>query len=268
LFLFRSLLKKYSSDPLVVNGVTLAVFFATPVWHYGHTLFNEPFLMLFMVGAYYLAFKKEKYLPAGVLVALGMLIKPTFALAAVPLAVMLAFDKQYRRILFLGLPVAASVLVLLYLNDFMFGSPLRFSQRYIKGPFFSGLFNVFFALDHGIVPFLPVSVLAFACWPKFLKENFRDGMLILSCTALYICHIAWYHTWHGGWCFGPRYMVPIIPFLLIPLVSADYAKIIRNRFLLAVFILVCGVSVHINLLGAFNHHIYWGGHPFYNPMKG
>jgi hypothetical protein len=44
MLMFRSLIRKYNSNLAFVDLVTVVTFLGTPAWHYGRTLFNEPYL--------------------------------------------------------------------------------------------------------------------------------------------------------------------------------------------------------------------------------
>jgi hypothetical protein len=42
--MFRSSIRKYNSNPAFVDLATVITLLGTPAWHYGRTLFNEPYL--------------------------------------------------------------------------------------------------------------------------------------------------------------------------------------------------------------------------------
>ena len=68
-FLFRSLLQNYA-DLVTVNLTAVVAFLGTPAWAYGRTLFSEPYLLLFAVGAYWASLRKRNPFLSGVFIAL------------------------------------------------------------------------------------------------------------------------------------------------------------------------------------------------------
>lgn len=92
-FLFRSLLTKYGVGGRVADLVAMVAFLGTPAWHYARTLFTEPYLLLFAVGAYSFGLRGYPAL-AGISIGLGILMKPPFALLLLPLFAMYAVERN------------------------------------------------------------------------------------------------------------------------------------------------------------------------------
>ena len=49
------------------------------------------------------------------------------------------------------------------------------------------------------------------------KQHSREAFLIAAVSIGSLLFIAGFYAWHGGWTFGPRYLVPILPFLAFPI---------------------------------------------------
>src|SRR5260370_35950449 len=47
-----------------------------------------------------------------------------------------------------------------------------------------------------------------------LRENPHDPMMAIAATSHFLL-ISGYASWHGGWAFGPRYLVDILPILAL-----------------------------------------------------
>jgi hypothetical protein len=78
---------------------------------------------------------------------------------------------------------------------------------------------------------------------------------------VFIVYSKWW-AWHGGWCWGPRFLVPVIPLLLLPGLAAISVK---GRWLLATAILLglAGFAVQlggvlINYTAAYDYWIKIG----------
>ena len=87
------------------------------------------------------------------------------------------------------------------------------------------------------------------------QRSYRaEALLFVSIIAIYLFVYATYGIWDGGWAWGPRYLVAIIPFLILP---AGYLFCSpRGR---AVVALVAWLGVAVQILGvAINYDfVYW-----------
>jgi len=53
----------------------------------------------------------------------------------------------------------------------------------------------------------------------FRRREFRaEAWLLSSILAFFLLFITHFNGWHGGWAAGPRYLVPALPFLALPMV--------------------------------------------------
>ena len=82
---------------------------------------------------------------------------------------------------------------------------------------FIGLYGLLFGAGKGIVFFMPILVLGTVLSKSFLRENRALFWVVASAVAFRILFIAARSDWHGGFCTGPRYVIMIIPFFLIPI---------------------------------------------------
>ena len=83
---FRQLLGLLGADPVQTNLVSRSRS-SGRLWHYARSLYTEPYLTAIVLWAYWLVLGRAAHLPAGCLIATGMLMKPPLGLLLVPLAV-------------------------------------------------------------------------------------------------------------------------------------------------------------------------------------
>jgi hypothetical protein len=108
-----------------------------------------------------------------------------------------------------------------------FGKPTHFFDLLV--PEYRGLFFT--------SPILLFALIGFV----FIWRRFRaDAIAILAITLVFLLSIASFNGWHGGAAFGPRYLVPIIPLLGIPMMFAAH----RWR---AEWLVLGAISIAINL---------------------
>ncbi len=258
-FVFRGIVGRYTKDLVIINLATFFVFLGTPIWAYGRTLFTEPFLVLFALGAYGFTLGKKSGFWAGGCLGLGIMIKTPFALLAIPLALFWLGQKDWNNLLrFLVGPILAMV-YFLCLNSQLYGSPLTPPHPFIfENPFIAAP-GIWFSWNHGIFAFAPVLIPFLFSWKKFLREQRTDAWVWGGGFFVYYLLMSFFTGWSGAWSFGPREILPVIPFLMIPACYtlgefSDWGRLRQWGF-----IALCLLSLAFNALGAMDG--YWNSHP-------
>lgn len=259
---FHALVEGLTSTTWLANAVTAVTFLGTPLWHYSRTLFGEPYLLLFALGAYVLLIRKGWPVIGGGLIAAGLLIKPPFLLLVVPLLVPLLWRKRWATAIGLVIPLVVAGGLVLWLNNTMFGAPLRAPQAYVVGNPLEGIGGLLFSPRHGILPFAPIALVALAAWPRFVREYPLEGPIYAGAFSLYFLLMAFWRDWTGGWCYGPRLVVPVLPFLLLPLTVVDRWPLYRKRWVKVALVSLGLLSISTNALGAIWHWKFWDQHPW------
>lgn len=268
MLMFRSLLKTWTTRPLVVDAVTAVTFLATPVWHYARSLFNESFMLMFATAAYSLTLRGRSPVIAGTAIALGMLMKPTFLLLALPLLALHLYERNLRGAIVLALPLAAAVAVTLSLNAALLGAPWRPVQEWQQGSPFSGAFGIFFSPKYGLLITAPAIIVAFAAWPRFLRSFRRDASVLLAGAALQFVLFANYKIWWSGASYSLRYMVPVLPMIFAALVCVVETHWWRSRAWRSAVVVICVVSFAINARAAIQYWNVFGTNPLYEGISG
>jgi Flp pilus assembly protein TadD len=84
-------------------------------------------------------------------------------------------------------------------------------------PLLLGLYGFLFSPGDSIFLFTPLLVLA----PWTLRNLYRrfpaEVIFILTQTGVYLFFYGKFDDWHGLWCFGPRYLMALVPLLMLPL---------------------------------------------------
>lgn len=80
-----------------------------------------------------------------------------------------------------------------------------------------GIEELLFGASKGIVLFCPAVVMGVLTgWPFFKKFRFLS-IMILATVMFRIVFIACRSDWSGGFCIGPRYLLMVVPLLMLPL---------------------------------------------------
>jgi hypothetical protein len=83
-------------------------------------------------------------------------------------------------------------------------------------PLLEGLYGLLLSPGAGLLVFAPVLVLAFAGFPAFLRRWRAEACLIVALlVGRFLFFAAWW-DWPGGATWGPRYVIPLIPLMLVP----------------------------------------------------
>ena len=205
-------------------GVPLAVAFGTGVFPYATVMMAHVPPALFLLLAF--VWLDERPLLAGICAGIAGVSYYLCIPAAIVMLIALALRDRKAALRFAlgGLPFGVALAAYQYA---CFGSPfltsLETSQNFTeKGLLFgvfrlpsrAALWGLTFSEYRGLFfasPFLLLSFLGL----RRMKRS--DAIVILAIAAIFFLAIAGFNGWHGGSAFGPRYLVPMVPLLALPL---------------------------------------------------
>ena len=237
-------------SPRTALAVALVVAFGTIVFPYATMLMAHVPTALFLLVAF--VWLDERPLAAGISAG----IAGTCYYLCIPAAAVLFLGALVRSrraaVSFVlgGLPFGIALGVYHYV---CFGSPfvtsLEVSTRFTeKGllfgvfrlPSLEALWGLTFSEHRGLFFVSPVLLLAFAgVW----RMRRRDLVMIGAIVSIFLISISGFNGWHGGSAFGPRYLLPIVPLLAIPLLY------VRGRAWAIAGIFLAILSFGLQLLG-------------------
>jgi hypothetical protein len=196
---------------------------------YTRDFYADPLLALLMALGIVLAFRERVSWWIVVVTALAVLAKPTGIILGPVLSAYLLVksvmsartadgQNSYRSVLFSLLPGVGSVAGLgIYFfynfvrfgNPRMFGQPFVFSLRFVP----EGVVGLLISPGAGLLWFCPCFVLCIvALWQKKTKRLEAWTIAALAACSI-LLHSLW-HAWQGGWSWGPRLLLPILPGLV------------------------------------------------------
>jgi hypothetical protein len=65
--------------------------------------------------------------------------------------------------------------------------------------------------------FAPILVLGVVVLPAFFRRNVAEGWLLVGAVGMILAGHVSFTFWHGGGGWGPRLILPIVPWLVLPL---------------------------------------------------
>ncbi len=129
-------------------------------------------------------------------------------------------------------------------------------------PAWIGFRGLVFSPGKSLFLYSPFLILGLVSIPLFIRRHGWRGALYIVVPMLFIAIYSLKRVWDGGG-WGPRYMVPMVPFLAIvaaPLLAAAWRHVPRlllSFLLLAALVQVLGVAKDFNLFASmYRQHLY------------
>jgi hypothetical protein len=210
--------------------------FGTVAMVYTRTFYAEPLLSLLVTAAVCLTLTgvSRKIIFASLLAFLAflaVLAKPTGILLGPPLSLYLFLKKTPARLSIL--PAAGSgfgLLSYILYNLVRFGNPLNFgpSWAFSLSAFSHGIAGLLCSPGRGILWYCPPVVMAVLGFRKAKKTMPIEALLMATLFAGFLALHSLVPYWHGGWSWGPRYLLPVLPGLmaLTGLLEGKAAKVL------------------------------------------
>jgi len=232
--------------PATALVVALLYGLATPALPYSKYFFSDPLAGLSLSGALValLLYRHRRtggYAAAcGACLGLACLARTT-SLAVVPIfAVALYWPRQAvhpralwailgraremlsRRssVVAFATPVALSLALVALFNYLRFGDPLTtgyLPQESFSGNWPAGIAALLVSPGRGLFLYAPLFLVAVAAWPTMWRGQRVPACVILGVLLMHVLIYGKWFMWHGGYCWGPRFLMPAVPLLTLPI---------------------------------------------------
>jgi hypothetical protein len=199
----------------VVTSVLLA--FCTTLAVYGRGLFNDALTGLCVLWSYRMCLLGRPVLSGGI-AGVAIACRMEYGVILPALAIM---SGKRRGLHF----VIAAAVILAFLGVY---NAVRFGSASDQGtltadpldtfstPLLTGLAGLFASPGKGVLWYTPPLWLAIAGIASFWKSKQRGSLLLIFMVLpAVILHAKW-HSWMGGWSYGPRRMIALLPLLMLP----------------------------------------------------
>ncbi len=236
---------------------------ATPIAVYSGWLFSEPLATALLLGAAATLFSAPpgtpvsfaRALAAGALLGAAIWVRPTHVIV-VPIFLIALFvrerEKAWGAAGALAVAAGIGVALLLWRNMYLHGSLFEFGYpsaaeggkalNSFETPLTTGLLGFLVSPGKSIFLFSPPILLAMLGLPRLWRRDRGLAFIAASAPIAYILFFATYTQWEGGYCYGPRYLLPALALLGMGIGPALEAAS-RNTRLLAIAVFVAGFFV-------------------------
>lgn len=121
------------------------------------------------------------------------------------------------------------------------------------------LFGLLFSPGIGLFVFSPILFLTIISFSDLFQKNKRDFILLLGIVLSYMIFFAQFVIyWHGLTAWSARYLLPIVPFLLIPLGITLGRKLTKRSFIIIFTLGAIGVFINLVYLLQDSSWFVWG----------
>lgn len=254
--------------------ITAGVFGLTTIaWPYSKFDFSEPLLSLFVLSAVYWAYLfrlESRYYQAflaGGFLGLTVMTKVAGVIVVIPVTIyfLWTLGVKWRRdrksgelvrlFLIFGITQVLFISILPIYNYIRFSS--LFTTGYINVRFstslLTGLYGLFFSTGKGLLFYSPTVVLLFLGMAKFYRSHREEAVLLMSLIVTGLFFYAKLWVWHGDVAWGPRYLVYLIPMIMVPAVEVftSFSNWNLPLKMVIVVVLVLGFLVQLIAISIF-----------------
>ena len=246
-------------------AATLVLTLATPLFAYSGWFFSEPLACALFLGAAWSLFGRSDAITVrraalgAALLGFAVLVRPTHVLLA-PIFLIAILVREGRAgvkpAMVAALVFSLAVAAYLGYNYHVFSNPFQFGYpdsveagKHVTGfetPLRVGLVGFLAAPGKSIFLFAPPVLLALWGLPALWRRD--RGLATIATMSLPVAlgFYARYTQWEGGYCFGPRYLVPALVLLALALgpALADAGESVR-----ALAIVLFGAGLVVQVLG-------------------
>ncbi|MDP6348714.1 MAG: hypothetical protein QGG58_02860 [Chloroflexota bacterium] len=239
----------------VAVGIGLSFGLATMAWPFAKLDFAEPGVVFFLVAATLALLKygesrRQRWALFASLLVLGavftkyvaVITLPVFALQLVLLhrvpgsawrelprlswRAVLVFASPYLLLLLPGMLVlsAAYDFRLLYESELLAG----LGRGWLGVPLWLGLWGLLFSWGKGFFLYNPIMWVAVPVAVWFVRRHGFKSLLFVAIPLAYLAIYSKKEVWYGGNTWGPRYLLPAIPFLMV-MAAPAYRWVLARR---------------------------------------
>jgi hypothetical protein len=259
-----------SADAAVRTALTLG--FGTILWPYAKFGFSAPLAALCVTLGTYGVWVGMRFtrplmlLVGGIGFGCAVLVRHELILLCLPVAVWIAAESKWEwretfgRGLIAAMPVVVAIVITLIYNYARFENPI--DTGYLRdvtaerGSFPVGLTGLLISPGGSLFIYSPVLLAGCVALARLLRHDRRTAVLFASEVLVLVLFYASFAHWDADRSYGPRYLLPVIPLLVLPLAPwltrqspARTRHVLAAVVALSVLVQIPGVLVDFTKVG-------------------
>ena len=258
----RALGFRVAASMVAAYGLGMGTF----AWFYARTFMSESASMFMFALAFYAhARHSVRHHPgwlilAGTALGCAVVLRVANVLLLPAFALWLAWNvwrttdgvaAAVRRMTPWVVPVAAGLAGVAAYNVARFGriaeSGYGPAEASFTTPLWIGLSGFLLSPGRSLFVYAPILLAAVAGWFRLWRTSRTTALVIAGIVVPYIAFHSRLGFWHGGGCWAPRYVVPILPFLIVGLAAMIEDGMSRAGWITMTLLGIA--SVYVQLLG-------------------
>ena len=256
---FCFIIQSFNYPPSTTKWLTGAFALGTMVFPYSGYGYPEPLVGLGLLIATHALIKRH---PSPILAGIGLsiaILTKFYTLVLLPIPLLYMRRNRYatsRRLAIFLSPIVAACLLIAYHNHLRYGNILFtgyhldiLAQKggylaFIPTQFFTAFYGLLFSTGRGLIFFFPLICLLPIAYHKFKSSHPDEARLFLGFTLILFALLLPMIDWHAGSSWGPRYLLPILPFCIFPLGALADIKWTRRLTVFGFFVQLPGTLMN------------------------
>jgi hypothetical protein len=214
---------------------------------YSRFFFSEPLYTCCLVVAAYAIYERFP-LPAGLAFgyALATRLVGVFVFPVLVLYLWLQ-RRRWRDLIWFGIGIVPGIGMIVLNNWVRFRALYEYGygDEGFTGNLFEGIAGLLVSPGKSVFLYVPLLLaLPFAARP-FWRRFPNEAILIAALSLTILVQSSLWWIWWGGWGWGPRFLVPLMPFLILPF----GVLLMQRRWQWIIGAALLPLSIGINMLG-------------------
>jgi hypothetical protein len=231
----------HRTEPRARHALLAGAFLAFGIFTRTNLLLVAPWIALYLIAI------TRKARPAGDGAEPAGARAPVFAGIAHRFGLRRINAHTLRCLLAFIVPCAIALAVMMFLNYWRYNNALSFNpvaaeQGFSISTVPVALYGYLVSPGRSIFLYSPPLVLALFGARRFYDLHRAEALLFGAIACTFLLSYSTFALWDGGWAWGPRYMLPLVPLLIIP---AAYVLQTRRGVLVAAVFCLFGLGIQV-----------------------